>query len=280
MAFQSILRAWLVIVPLAAVWQVVMYSGLYRWLCEAQLDSFGSYMAVLTALVPAAVLMAPAFLLLLLRSRAAGPGADRPPPRVLKVAEVRVQVLLVMVGLPLVAALVCAGALIGAMRVPSVNGPSRDVDLARLGNAPPPLGRVTLIGTVDAGHVTRKIHDGRGDHGFELYAPMRVPGASDGMARLFVNETGVAGTPAPLPTGPGKRFKGVIVEGGLPRDMHRQFERIGVRVATPYFVLHTGPGGARKPYYVVAGVAGFLAWIGFAILAMLVTIGPLRRRRA
>ncbi|WCM28602.1 hypothetical protein NDN01_06675 [Sphingomonas sp. QA11] len=74
-------------------------------------------------------------------------------------------------------ALVRAGALLLAQHYPDRAGPSVDVDLATLGAAAPPLGRVTLSGTIDSDHVARKAIGAKGVGGRYLFAAMTMPGA-------------------------------------------------------------------------------------------------------
>lgn len=266
---------WLIFVPIATLLQVLTYSGLYRWLCEWQLGQGGEYDGLLSALVPAALLMAPA--LLYLRNLPQDPAHPAPAPRPQADAEKIGLRVLTVVGVG--SAIICAGMLAWAQSVPGGSGPAIDVDLAKLGDAAPPLGRVTLIGAVDATHVATKWISGKVavDHEHTVYAPMIVPGARD--ARIFVKQYTGGSVTQPLPTGPGDQFRGVLVEGGLPHDMVRQFERTGVRIGEPYYLLMMGRDGARTPYYVAAGLAGFVAMLGLLPL-LFFFVGKAFRRRA
>ncbi len=272
---------WLLFVPFATLLCVLTYSGPYRRLCEWQLAHGGQYDAFWTAVIPAILLIAPA--ILFLRTQLPdkpGPEAAAPDP---VAAERLMRRVLAVVGLG--AATVCAGALLWAMQLPDRNGPSELFDLATLGDAPPPLGRVTLIGAIDADHITRKLSLGRGsiDGARHLYAPMIVPRAPGGTgtigrARIFVDEYVGSGMTQPLPTDAGNQFRGVMIEGGLPGDMLRQFARIGVRVSDPYYVLRTSRDGARGPYYVAAGLSGFVAFLALMPLALMLVAAGRRRR--
>jgi len=268
---------WILFVPLWAVWQVATYSGWYRWLCELELESSGEYDPMMTAFVPAFILIVPAVVVL----RHYLPA--KPPPRAVPrtQAENEKVALRVLGTIGLAAALLCAAALIRAATLPGRSGPSMTVDLATLGAAPPPLGRVTLIGSIDAAHVTRKSFSGKVTlHGERnLYAPMIVPGAAPGSARIFVKEFVSSDIARPLPTGAGNSFRGVLVEGGLPGDMRRQFERLGVPVAKPYYLLMTGSEGARGSSYVVAGLAGLVALSCLLPLGYFLVAKGMRRGR-
>jgi hypothetical protein len=176
-------------------------------------------------------------------------------------------------------AIICAGALLWAQHYPDPSGPSVLIDLATLGDATPSLGRVTLIGTIDVDHVVKKTIDAKGVGGKNLYAAMVRPGAIGKPARIFIKQYVDSAVTRPLPTAAGNRFRGVLIEGGLPGDTRRQFARLGVGIANPYYLLLTGPEGARGDYYVAAGLGGFVALISLLPLAALF-LAKVRRRWA
>ncbi len=265
---------WLLVVPIWMLWGVATYGGLYRWLCEWQLSTTGEYAAFGTFIVPTMLLIAPA--ILFLRTRVDAQPAAPPKPLDPVVAE---RLLVRVLGaVALGGAIVCAGAWLWALHYPDRSGPSIDVDIATLADAAPPLGRVTLIGAIDADHVVRKSIDAKGIGGWDLYAPIIVPGTAHRPARIFVEQYADDPVTQPLPSDGGRRFKGVLVEGGLPGDMQRQLARLGVAIANPYYLLLTGPDGARKNYYVAAGLGGFVALIGLLPLAVLLLAKAGRRR--
>jgi hypothetical protein len=257
--------AWLLFAPLWMIWGAATYSGLYRWLCDWQLSTNGEYGAFWTFVISTLLLIAPTVLALRLRNDRK-PAA--PPPSLEPAAAERL-VIRVLGGIALSGAIVCAGAWLWALQYPVQSGESIDVDLAALGDAIPPLGRVTLLGAIDAAHVLHKTVDAKGIGGRDLYAPMIEPGAPHRPARIFVEQYVDIAVAQPLPTGAG-RFRGVLVEGGLPADMLRQFARLNVEIADPYYLLLTGPDGARGTYYIIAGLGGFVALIGLLPLAVLV----------
>lgn len=267
---------WLLFVPIWMTWGAATYGGLYRWLSDWQLSSVGEYDVFLSFIAPTLLLVTPAVIFLRFRLKARPAVPPRPvDPAVAERVAVRV---LGVVGSG--GAIVCAGALLWAQHVPDRAGPSVDVDLAALGVAAPPLGRVTLIGTIDADHIVKKTIDAKGIGGRYLYAAMVVPGAAPetvrGPARIFVEEYADSSFSQPLPTDAGNRFKGVLVEGGLPGTARRQFARLGVGIADPYYLLLTGPDGARGDYYGAAALSGLVALLG---LLPLVRVYLARARR-
>jgi len=264
---------WLLFVPIWMLWGAATYGGLYRWLCEWQLSINGEYAAFGTFIVPTMLLIAPAILFL----RSQFDAKPVVPPKPLDPAAAERLVVRVLGTVALGGAILCAGAWLWAQHYPDRSGPSVDVDLVTLGDAAPPLGRITLIGTIDADHVARKSIDAKGIGGWDLYAPMIVPGTAHRPARIFVEQYADGHVTQPLPIDGGRRFKGVLVEGGLPGDMQRQFARLGVGVTNPYYLLLTGPDGAREKYYVAAGLGGFVALIGLLPLAILFLTKARRR---
>ena len=268
--------AWLLFCPLWMIWGAATYGGLYRWLCEWQLSANGEYDAFLTFTVPVVLLAMPAALL----PRLQFDRKSSVPPTTLgpEAAERLVVRFLCVVGVT--GAIVCAGAWLWARHYPDRAGPSVPVDLATLGDGIPPLGRVTLLGAIDGAHVVRKTTDAKGAGGRSLYAPMIVPGAAQPLTRIFVDEYTDGAMTRPLPTDGEKRVRGVLVEGGLPGDTRRQFARLGIIVADPYYLLLTGPDGARGTFYVVAGFGGFAGLIGLLPLAAVLLTKAWRHRRA
>jgi hypothetical protein len=255
---------WLLLVALWMIWGAATYGGLYRWLCEWQLAVNGEYSAFLSFTVPILLFATPVVLFLRLQF---DPTSIVPPKPLGPAASERL-VTRVLGTIALGGAVVCASAWCWAQHYPDPSGKSVDVDLSKLGDAAPPLGRVTLIGSIDADHVVKKTIDAKGTGGRDLYAPVVVTGASK-PGRIFVSEYADNAINQPLPTEGGDRFRGVLVEGGLHGDTLRQFAKLGVPIAEPYYVLLTSPEGSRADSYVIAGLGGFIALIGVLPLAVL-----------
>lgn len=68
----------------------------------------------------------------------------------------------------------------------------------------------------------------------------------------------------------------MMVENCLPGEMLRQFARVNVRAAARCYLLKTVSGGARRPYYVAAGLGGFVAALSLLPLVMLLLTGRMR----
>lgn len=272
-ALKYLAVGWLLLVTVWMIWGAATYAGLYRWLGDWQLSMDGEYDAFLVFAIPLLLLAAPAVLVLRYQVN----DSSDAPPRVRDAATSERLIVRVLGAIGLVSALLCAGAWVWALRYPDSSGPSVEVDLANLGDAEPPLGRVTLIGTIDGDRVVRKTVDAKGSGGRNLYAPMIVPNATHKTSRIFVEEYLGGAADHPLPTGAGNRFKGVLVEGGLPGSALRQFARLNVDVAIPYYLLMTGRDGARTRYYVAAALCGFVALICLLPLGVLFAANAVRR---
>ena len=75
-------------------------------------------------------------------------------------------------------------------------------------------------------------------------------------------------------------MQGVLVENGLPADVVAAFERQGVPIAKPHYLMTTNSVGGRQNYYIVAALAGFTAFILFLLSAVQsVSIARAKRRR-
>ncbi|MGZ8361205.1 MAG: hypothetical protein ACXWUX_11855, partial [Allosphingosinicella sp.] len=112
----------------------------------------------------------------------------------------------------------------------------------------------------------------------ELYVGFRGDGETDKDApfRLFVERT--AFDPAVAATAQVflPEQEGHLEENGLPPLAREELARLGVRVAEPHYVLHTGSSEPRAPYYIAAALGGL---VGAAFLVVgLITLVQARRR--
>jgi hypothetical protein len=257
---------WIVFVPLMTVWQVVEYTGLYRWLCEWQLSGRGEYEGALTAIIPAVLLIAPALAFLMHQERAKPAVATRS----LDPAAARAVVVHVMAVTGLISAAIGAGAWLWSRHLPDRSDPPVRVDIARLGDAAPPLGSAILIGDVDFGRAVSKVASGKSPETVRtFYMPVVEAGSIGKPVRFFIDErTQVAGSNPSPPGFPGDRLRGILVEGGLPGDMARMLVRRNVTIAEPYYLLMTSRDGVRLDYYVVTGLSGLIAMISFVVLTV------------
>lgn len=292
MARPSALRFWLALGWLALVagwawWEYSHFSGLYRWLADWQIAKWGGYEQVWTALVPAFILAIPAFRVLRERellNQASLIAGDNPVPIL---HRVRTGVLICGV----ILALVAGGSFLYSQTLPDPSDPPATVDLATLGSAAPPTGSAIFAGAIpDTDRALQMDEAFRSrsadiDHQ-TIYVPVVVAGAAkDAPVRFFIDRASYgfadSGEAPRVNVFLADHMQGVLVENGLPADVVAAFEKQGVPIAKPHYLLTTNSVGGRQPYYIVAALGGFIAAILFALAAIQsVSIARARRRAA
>ena len=250
---------WVAAVSLYFAWAAYSYSGLYKWLADMQIARWGSYYPEWTAIVPAFLLAAPALSHIGRVSRERRAAGEQGPAtqarQTGKVARVTA-----MFGVA--AALVCAGALYFSQSVPDGSEAAVPVDLASLEPGNAPRDKVSILGEVDPDVFTGVTETSRNYDRNTLYVAF-VPkgGTKSGPVKLFVERyvgdaSGAAVQQVFLP-----EQTGYLVENGLPPIAVSDLKARGVQVAATHYLLKPGDDARVTPYYVVAGVAGLLAFI-------------------
>lgn len=287
----SSLRFWLALGWMALVigwawWEYSHYSGLYRWLAEWQIEKWGGYEKMWTAAIPAFILMIPAFRVLRERellNQASLIAGDDPVP-ILR--RVRTGMLICGVVLTLVA----GGAWLYSQQLPDRSDPPVTVDLAALGDAAPPAGSAIFAHAVpDTGRALQMEEAFRSrsadiDHQ-TIYVPVLAEGAAqDAPVRFFIDRASYAFTDsqeAPrVNVFLADHMQGVLVENGLPADVVAAFEKQGLPIASPHYLMTTNSVGGRQNYYITAALAGFGAFILFLLSAVQsVSIARARKRQ-
>jgi len=289
---QSSLRFWLALGWMALVigwawWEYSHYSGLYRWLAEWQIARWGSYEQVWTAAVPAFILTIPSFRVLRQRellNQAALIAGDDPVP-ILR--RVRTGMLICGVILTLVA----GGAYLWSQRLPAPSDPPATIDLVALGSTAPPTGSAIFAraapDTDRALQMEEAFRSRSADIDHQtIYVPVLAEGAAkDAPVRFFIDRASYAF--ADSKEAPrtniflADHMQGVLVENGLPADVVAAFEKRGVAIAAPHYLMTTNSVGGRQNYYITAALAGFTAFILFLLSAVQsVSIARARRRAA
>lgn len=277
---------WLLLVAGWAWWEYSNFSGLYRWLADWQIARWGGYERLWTALVPAVILAIPAFRVLReheLLNQASLIAGDDPVP---VLSRVRAGMLLCGA----ILALVAAGAYVSAQQLPDPSDPPVTVDLAALGAAAPPTGSAIFAGAVpDTDRALQMDEAFRSrsadiDHQ-TLYVPVVAKDAAkDAPVRFLIDRASYAFTDSQEAPRTNiflaDHMQGVLVENGLPADIVAAFERQGVTIAKPHYLMTTNSVGGRQNHYIVAALAGFTAFILFLLSAVQsVSIARARRRR-
>ena len=169
--------------------------------------------------------------------------------------------------------------------------PPATVDLTALGTATPSTGSAIFAGALpDTDRALQMDEAFRSrsadiDHQ-TIYVPVVAKGAAkDAPVRFFIDRASYAFTDsdeAPrVNVFLADHMQGVLIENGLPADVVAAFERQGVPIASPHFLMTTNSVGGRQPYYIVAALGGFVAAILFLLAAVQsVSIARARRRQA
>lgn len=251
---------WLALVAAYSVWGVINYAGLFRWLAELQMERFGGYSEKATAILPGMLLAAPALWFIGRRSRLASAAAAQGP--LAEIARIRRtgRILGIVGGL---AAVTGAAAFLLSQRLPDGSEKATPFDIATLGAAPVPSGRVAVRGEADAGASTSVVESGRITSYRTFYAGFRPEGGSakDAPLRLFIERSAGSATDPPTAQYFLPEQTGYLVENGLPGAAFHDLRSRGIRIASPHYLLRTGSDARREPYYVVAGLGAVFGWL-------------------
>jgi len=260
---------WVAAVAFYAGWSALGSRGLYRRLVELQIGWWGSYDPTLTAFLPGLLLAAPGFGTM---ARLAMDRRKREPPGPATEARRRRRLARLLAFLGLAFVLAGAGAWALALGMPDGTEPPVRFDLATLGGAPVPAGRVILAGTPDPATVTGSaLTGGRGGEGSSFYVGFR-PSPARAPLRLFVEHN--AGDRRELRAIEAVQI-GYLVENGLPPLALHDLRVRGIEVASPHYVLRTGASAPRAPYLLFAG----LGWLAAFLFLTAAGIAALRARQ-
>lgn len=256
---------WLVLVTAYSVWTLINYAGLFRWLAELQLDRFGGYSEKWTAILPGMLLAAPA-LWFIRRRGALSTAAQAQPAQATRIR--RTGRIMGIIGA--VAAIVGAAAFLYSQRLPDGSEKPGPVDIATLGAAPVPSGRVVVRGEVDPRASTVVTDSGRMTSYRTFYVGFRPEGGSakDAPLRLFIERHAGSGSDPPTNQYFLPEQTGYLVENGLPGAALHDLRGRGIRIASPHYLLRSGGDARREPYYVVVGLGAV-----FGLLFLLVWLG-------
>jgi hypothetical protein len=251
---------WLVLLILYLVWGGIVQAGLYYWVGTLEVDRFGTYDPKLTGIVPGLLLALPALWVLGAETRRL---ARHDPARHSR------RTAIVMIGLGIVALAIAVACFVAAQRLPNGAQPALPFDAASLGRGPPPADMISLAGRVDENAQVSISEGSRGSSATTSYAGFRAAGESDKGApfRIFV-ERRVRNRSGPALPYVGTEESGYLVENGLPPLMLYALRRRNIPVANPHYLLRTGSGALRDPYYV--GTA-----LGIFFFSVLTAIGTL-----
>lgn len=263
--------AWVLLIAALSIWQVVAFTGWYRWLAEWQMAQFGKYETTLTAILPGMLLAGPALRYLGKRDRerqAADIAAGDP-------AATYVRTRKICLSLGLISLAVAIGAYLWSQQIPEAGGTPTPFDVASA--ATPPKGLVELAGKMDNARTITLEQETKGVITRNNYIPI-VPEGESGPIRFLYEYysqgyTGREEAPVILAYQP----QGILVENGLPGEAAAAFAREGILLASPHYLL-TSASGQRDNYYIAAALGALFAFAFLAVaLGQTIQIAKLRR---
>jgi hypothetical protein len=239
---------WPVLLIVYLVWGGIEQAGLYYWVGTLEVDRFGTYEPKLTGIVPGLLLALPALWILGGEARRRRLPPNDPTRRVRAAA-------IVMICLGVLSLAVAIACYVAAQGLP---GEGREVpfDASSIGNGPLPAGRISLAGRVDESAQASVSESSRFSSATTTYAGFRPDGEAGkgGPFRIFV-ERRLSDHSGPVVHYVDDEQSGYLVESGLPPLVLYALRRQGIPVATPHYLLRTGRGALREPYYVGAALS-------------------------
>lgn len=283
MALPAILRlinaVWCIAVIGYIAWGWYAYAGLYRMAAEWQMAQFGSYRVLLTALLPALVLMLPSFIVAVWLQRASGTIQRAPadPRRGLWAITVA--------GLVALAVAALAGALgyQKLTRTPLL----AELDLRKTASLPQ-ADRFVITGLARTDLMLSLETETRGARRNYAYIPLTPPDWRRGQSLTFFLRTDQN---AWLPPGGGALIRlapgqapflmttqpAVIESHNLPGPVREAYRTHNIALDRQLYVFSQDTAAELEHYWITAGVGGL---VGLACLAAAgITALRLHRRR-
>lgn len=272
-----------VIAVLLVGYQALNYAGLYRLVSELQVKLLGFYLPYVSIL-PLCILFVPGWL------TAPDPDPAEAEARLAEensfptyeewmIHQQNVNLTVARRHLPRAWGLTAAAVAVVFFVPEPVPPPPVTVDLTRLGNIAPPVGvPVILRGTPDDTMMTLSRHGSRAN---EDVSTVSVGGPGpDGGYRFFAllgrHDNDTRNALAEFERTGGRT--GYLSENGLDNETRSAFERAGIRVATPHYLLGGArPLNANNWVRIVAALFGIYA--AFFTIAALMALWARRKYR-
>jgi len=255
-----------------AGYQVIYYTGLYRWMAELQQQRLGlsfpliSALPLLIFLIPYKLVAPPPI------AKEARPSGEESFDTYAEYAVFRArrQIRWLRIAAP-AAALGVVVAYLYAQTLPATAATPVPVDLARL-KGPPPLGPVRLTASPDAEHVVSILHPSKPGQD-----EMVIPLLSNGKAHYFValRNSNYANESVLYDLQHGGSVTGMLTRGSIDAQMQAQIDKLGVAPADESYVLNTTIPKPRDRPYAIAQFAG----LALAVFALLLGIALFRLRK-
>lgn len=240
------------------------YTGLYKWLADFQVEKWGQYYTAMTGLVPWFLLAGPALSYAGKQERLKAAQAG---PAELAVKEKRVVKWVAIIGV--ICMVVGFASYSLSQRVPDGSEPATPLDIAALETTGPPETKVSIRGEIDP-DISSAIQEKSNNIDINTGYIGFLPDGSDKKApiRFFVqrglgNSAEVARVShAFLP-----EQEGYLIKDGLPPLVLSDFQKRGITIASPHYLLDPGSSTRRDNYYIVAALGGLIGFICVMVAA-------------
>ncbi|CAN5338692.1 hypothetical protein BH10PSE13_BH10PSE13_19180 [soil metagenome] len=253
------------------IWGAVAYTGLYRSVQDWEVARFGSTVPGLAAIGPITVIAVPLWFFGMMADGSLDPSTPKAAPS--RAKGLGCMGFIALVGVVLLIAGI--GALVRAAHRPTLDDPVQQVDLAKLGTAPPPIGHVQLLGIADNARTLAIVREGRRGSSEDSFTPVVAPGGAGASQPLRFFLSGHRLDPAGPPPTMSDDPEGLLTADALPGDARSAFERQGVRIADPAYVLDRSGIDARFDDWVTGGLC-ILGGLGCLAMLMVGRKSPAR----
>lgn len=249
---------WTAVVTLYMAYSGLTYSGLYKWLADFQVEKWGQYYTAATGLVPWVLLAGPALSYAGKQERLK---AAKDGPADIAAKEKRTAKWMAIIGV--VAALIGFASYTTSKGVPDGSEPASPLQIAALETADPPQTKVSIRGEIDP-EVSSAIQEKSSNIDINTgYVGFRPDGSDPKAPIRFFIQRGLGNTAevgrvthAFLP-----EQEGYLIKDGLPPLVLSDFEKRGITIGSPHYLLDPGSNTRRDNYYIVAALGGFLGFI-------------------
>lgn len=256
--------AWAAAVTAYMAYSGLTYTGLYKWLADFQIGKWGQYYTAMTGLVPWFLLAGPALSYAGKQERIKAAQAG---PAAIADKEKRVAKWVAIIGMACIIVGFASYSL--SQRVPDGSEPATPLDIAALDTAGPPETKISIRGEIDP-DVSSAIQEKSSNIDINTgYVGFR-PDGSDKKApvRFFIQRGLGNSADAELVV---QSFlpeqEGYLIKDGLPPLVLSDFEKRGITIASPHYLLNPGSNTRRDNYYIVAALGGFIGFVCLLVAA-------------
>jgi len=255
-----------------AAYQLIFYAGLYRWASELQYRHFG-FSYGLASLLPLAICFIPYWLVAPPPDDGYGRWLHQdsfPTYAEYAITQARRQLRWLRIAVPALV-LIVLGALIYAQTLPAAPPAPVPINLAHLGDRPPPLGVVALAAQPDIAHTASILRLDKGGED-RMVVPLIGSGKQYFVSLYGADYQNKAAIAALRQSG---RILGTLRHGTPGGELRAALEKTGFAVAEDGYVLDTEIHSPRHAPRAIAIMAGIV----LSILAIYLAVALQRLRK-